>query len=263
MSAPKPRTDYERIAPAYDCDRQEYDSFDATLAALLQAALQAAQSAGTPRLLVDVGCGTGTLLARFEGDAGDAFDWQTVGVDTSRKMLSVARGKVFASALAAGAAEALPLASGAAGCLLSTFAFHHFSSLGEFLREVRRVLAPNGRLVLRNILPREGPQPLMYRFFPGAREIDDRRFPLHAEVLAELEAAGLELSGQHVDERVHRFTAARYLELCKKRTISQLHLVLDESFRSGMAAIERHQREHPDELLEECVPVHTFVATRP
>ncbi|MBI3890999.1 MAG: class I SAM-dependent methyltransferase [Candidatus Wallbacteria bacterium] len=262
MTSPGPRTDYEQIAPDYDRDRQEYDSFDDELAALLAGALNAAEAAGAPRLLADVGCGTGTLLSRFEQDSCDAYQWKTVGFDPSRKMLSVAKGKVFSGALAAAAAERLPLRDGSAGCVLSTFAFHHFHDFAAFLAQARRVLAPGGRLLLRNILPREGPEPLMYRFFPGAREIDSRRFPLRAPLLESLVAGGFVLEQSICTERLYRFTAERYLELCRKRTISQLHLLIDENFRRGMAAIESYGREHSGEMLEERIPVHTFVAAR-
>lgn len=258
----KPRTDYARIAADYDIDRDEYNSFDHQLATVLAEALEGAAGAGCPRRLLDVGCGTGTVLGRLEAEAQENWDWTLLGADACLAMLGVARSKVFHAEFTAGPAEALPFRSASIGCLVSTFAFHHFQSFDAFLDEARRVLAPGGRLVLRNILPRDGAEPLMYRFFEGARGVDERRFPLLAEVLEALTGHGFVLE-RHVQlENEHRFSPERYVELCRKRTISQLDLILDEPFRRGLAAIAEFGRQNPGQPLVERIPVHTFLARR-
>ena len=258
----KPRTNYARISADYDADRDEYISFDHQLAEVLLEALERSSAAGCPARLLDVGCGTGTVLGRIEAQLEESWIWSLFGVDACEAMLQVARGKVFNAGFAVGPAEALPFRGGSVGCLISTFAFHHFQSLDAFLDEAWRVLAPGGSLVLRNILPRDGAEPLMYHFFDGAREVDQRRFPLLAEVLEALARHGLALERHVRLENEHRFSPERYTELCRKRTISQLDLILDQSFRRGLAAIAEFGREHPGEPLIERIPVHTFLARR-
>ncbi len=262
MTHPTLRTDYARIAPDYDADRAEYDSFDGELARLLAVSLGDVALAGCPRTLVDVGCGTGTVLSRFEDESDDAWEWSAFGFDANPRMLDLARGKVYRSRLGGSLASALPLKAGSAGCLISPFAFHHCGGLGPFLAEGFRVLAPGGRLILRNILPRDGPEPLMYRFFPETQAVDVRRFPLRSELLDALVEAGFVLLTELRMHNAHRFTPARYAELCRKRTLSQLDLILDEHFRRGMAAIDAWGADHPGEELEEAVPVYTLVAER-
>jgi ubiquinone/menaquinone biosynthesis C-methylase UbiE len=96
--------------------------------------------------LLDVGCGTGTLLAAVAAAVPDAA---CAGIDLSARMLGVARAKLPpATALVAGSADRLPFADGAFTAVVSTSALHYFPDPVAALAEMRRVLAPGGRLVL-------------------------------------------------------------------------------------------------------------------
>ena len=96
--------------------------------------------------LLDVGCGTGAASRKAA-----AFARSVVGVDLSAEMLR-------AAALLAGGldnvtfmpadAEALPLADASFTAVLCTNSFHHYPDPGDALREMARVLAPGGRLVI-------------------------------------------------------------------------------------------------------------------
>jgi SAM-dependent methyltransferase len=85
--------------------------------------------------MLDLGCGTGRALELVPG---------ALGADASLEMLRKApRGRV-----ACARAGALPFRSGAFQALLCSNSFHHHPEPAATLREIRRVLAPEGRAVL-------------------------------------------------------------------------------------------------------------------
>ncbi|MBW7906244.1 MAG: methyltransferase domain-containing protein [Phycisphaerae bacterium] len=104
-----------------------------------------------PYRVLDVGCGTGSLLALLSRDpAAESL----VGLDFSREMLRGAAGK-FALLPASerlfavnGDAERLPFVDGAFDFLTCCNSFHHYPHQQRALCEFRRVLRPGGRLVL-------------------------------------------------------------------------------------------------------------------
>ena len=125
--------------------------------AILRATLEAAEFRPGERLL-DVGCGSGKLAraaARTlsRNDVGAAAG-DVLGIDATPGMIRIARKAALAERSAArfevGVAEALPMADGAVDAVTSSFFFHHLPSevKRQALREMWRVLAPGGRLVI-------------------------------------------------------------------------------------------------------------------
>ena len=102
--------------------------------------------------VLDVGCGTGTLAiaaAKVVGGSG-----KVSGIDPAPEMIARARGKAAKAGIdvefQVGAIEQLNLSDESVDVVLSTLMFHHLpqklQTIG--LTEIRRVLAPGGRLVL-------------------------------------------------------------------------------------------------------------------
>jgi ubiquinone/menaquinone biosynthesis C-methylase UbiE len=109
--------------------------------------------------VVDVGCGPGRFL--WEAAVRGA---EAVGVEPSAGMRRVARWRMPASVgdalrVVDGAAERLPLEDSWATAGWSVAAYHHWTDPDAGLAELRRVLAPGGRLVIAERLARSGGRP--------------------------------------------------------------------------------------------------------
>lgn len=132
--------EYDRLAPRYDRRWRSY------LAGTLDAVMGSLDLRGDERLL-DVACGTGELerrlLARWPG-------LHVVGIDLSRGMLDYAAKKAFGTQVAWLCAKSsqLPIADGEFDVAICANSFHYFRAPEQALREMRRILRPNGMLVL-------------------------------------------------------------------------------------------------------------------
>ena len=96
--------------------------------------------------LLDVGCGTGEMLylIRSRCPAMNLY-----GIDISEKMLDTARSKLGEKAcLCWGDAENLPFDDGVFDLLICNDSFHHYPAPAKALSEFRRVLRPEGRLLI-------------------------------------------------------------------------------------------------------------------
>ena len=96
---------------------------------------------------LDLGCGSGALLA-----AAHAAGRPGIGVDVSMVWLVVAKRRIEAAGgvpvLAAGFAEALPLADDALSGVVSLDTIEHVGDQAAYLREIDRVTAPGGAIAL-------------------------------------------------------------------------------------------------------------------
>ena len=98
--------------------------------------------------ILDVGCGTGEFERLILSEHPEQ---PMVGVDISEKMLSAARQKnsTHSSATFLRAnASALPFPDNSFDLVVSASAFHYFDQPMASLREMRRVLAPGGSVVI-------------------------------------------------------------------------------------------------------------------
>jgi len=134
------RSMFDRIAPRYD---QMNRLLSAGLDQRWRRTALEAIAVGPADRVVDLACGTGDLaeLARQRGA-------QVLGVDSAARMLQGARHRGIDAAWVQADVAALPLSDGCADAVTCGFALRNFSSLGEVLREVARVLAPGGRVAL-------------------------------------------------------------------------------------------------------------------
>jgi len=131
--------EYGRLAPSYDVKWSSYVEATTreTLARLI---LRPGER------LLDVGCGTGALLHPLSQRYPEA---RLTGVDPVPEMLEVARRRLPLEVdLHGGWAEQLPFGGAQFDVVVSCNAFHYFREPAAAVREMTRVLAPGGRLVI-------------------------------------------------------------------------------------------------------------------
>ena len=96
--------------------------------------------------VLDVACGTGVLAREAARRAGRAS--LVTGLDRNEGMLAVARRQAPEIDWQAGAAEALPFADQSFDAVVSQFGLMFFDDRTTALREMGRVLRPDGRLAV-------------------------------------------------------------------------------------------------------------------
>jgi len=104
----------------------------------------AARLAPRPEAILDVGCGTGSLLRL----AADRFPTARLyGVDPAEAMVAVAAADPRLT-VARASAERLSFADAGFDLILSTNSFHHWEDKAMGIAEIARVLRSGGHLVL-------------------------------------------------------------------------------------------------------------------
>lgn len=131
---------FDKIADRYDLSFAGRHS-----AALLESVLNRLSQEPFDSFL-DVGCGTGNLLAAIaETEEGVGLS----GIDISPGMIAVAKRKLDGLAdLRVGDSEKLPWADGTFDVVVTTDSFHHYPRPIGVLAEIKRVLRPNGLLIV-------------------------------------------------------------------------------------------------------------------
>lgn len=96
--------------------------------------------------VLDVACGTGILAREVLSRMGTSG--RVVGIDPSPGMIAVAKQLAPAVQWRKGAAESLPFTDQSFDAVVSQFGLMFFADRLRALREMHRVLAPGGRLVV-------------------------------------------------------------------------------------------------------------------
>lgn len=106
-----------------------------------------AVAASDPKVVVDVGCGTGTLTIPLASRLPNA---QVIGVDGDDEVLGLAQAKAGSDRVdwRKGLADGLPVEDAQADAVVTSLVFHHLplDTKRRALAEMRRVLRPGGRL---------------------------------------------------------------------------------------------------------------------
>lgn len=165
--------------------------YDAVVDAVADAVAEVVDvAAGEPPRVLDVGCGTGTVLARLAGRLPGA---QLTGADPDERVLRRARRKVARAGGQARWAEAfaqeLPFPDGAFDVVVSSMMLHHLvgEAKAEMLAEVRRVLAAGGTFVLADVAgPMRGHRLARHRHGPAPEFTDDLAAPVRAAGLVDV-----------------------------------------------------------------------------
>ena len=225
------------MAEAYDAGR---GLPPAALDAWRQAAAPYLPATGSRSgLVVDLGGGTG----RFSGELARWTGGEVVTVEAAVAMAVRARRKAMPGVtVAVGRAEAIPLRDRSADAVWMSQVVHHLDDLDAAARELRRVLRPGGRLLIRGEFGPDGatgdtrPGLAVYRYFPEASRTAGT-FPSRRVVAAALAAAGF---ADELETSVAQYVAAGLGELHDRlatRADSTLAGIDDAAFAAGLAAI--------------------------
>jgi ubiquinone/menaquinone biosynthesis C-methylase UbiE len=218
--------DFGRLAARYDELRPADERWQEVVAAMDEAA-------GLAGRVLDVGCGTGNLVADLA-----ARGVRTFGIDASPEMLAVARRKAPGAGLKEGRAEALPFRNGWFDRVVFQLSLH-LVDRARALAEARRVLAPGGRVVVATFDPVHFRQFWLNRYLPSLERIDRARFPTRERLSAELAEAGFSpprFATLHQELAIDRETALTRL---RERHISTFDLIGDEEYEAGLARAEQ------------------------
>ena len=114
----------------------------------LRRALALAEISPGARFL-DVGCGTGRWVRRYE-----ELEFSAVGVDATIDMLRIARARNTRSPLTTGLAQSLPFSNATFDGLSDITVVQHipYEFQSRALREMVRVIKPGGRLILMEVI---------------------------------------------------------------------------------------------------------------
>jgi ubiquinone/menaquinone biosynthesis C-methylase UbiE len=208
-----------------------------------------------PRLIVDVGCGTG----RFTYPLAERFQARVIGIDPSQKMLESARGKLGGNGrveFRQAPAERLPVERGSADLVFLSMVLHHIVDPAAAARECRRILRDDGRVCARNCT-RDTIYP-QARFFPGMVPMIQDELPSRDDIVRAFEDAALRL---RTDELVAHSVALNWQEFADKlalRADSFLARLPNEEFETGLAALRAHARDSDprEDIIEH---IHFFV----
>jgi SAM-dependent methyltransferase len=242
MSDQKAR--YDRIAEGYAAWWSPVHR-PATLRLLDEAE---AAGPGTPKRVLDVGCGTGALTT------ASAARWpraRVTGVDISDGMLAIARRELVPLPAdmtrriryVRASADRLPFEDGTFDLVVSAFVLQLVPSMFRALREARRVLRPGGLLAYVTWL--DGGSLGADRAYDEVLAAFgfEPRDPGGAGDLASPEAAvaGLRRAGfsgarARADELVHAFTPEGYLGFVSRFDDEDLFATLDGETRAALEA---------------------------
>ena len=223
---------FDRMAERYDelRAREEHlaEQFDFTVAAGLGAATR----------LLDVGCGTGSLVEA----AVERLGVKAWGVDASAPMLAKARERrVRGAAFKQAQADDLPFRAGWFDAVTMRLVVH---ALGDrrarALAEARRVLAAAGSLFVWTFVPEHFTGHHLRPYLPDLPAVDLPRFPTTEQLTRELAEAGFGDVRVRWFEQSGSVSRERAAEQLRARHLSTIHLLPPEQVA---AAAERLDRE--------------------
>jgi len=238
MSSPtSSRTYYSQVAERYDAHPYRSKDPDPYLADFL--------TKGSDGWVLDLACGTGNQLVANERRWPGV---KMVGLDLSAAMLRQARRKAPSLALVQGDALRLPFPDAAFGYVSLQFADHHVADRDGLFGEVWRVLRPGGWLVLINVDPWGMADSWLYRYFPEAWEMDQRRFLPAGRLVRCLEALGFTTRLERQEGKPIISLAQVYAQAQDRATCSNLGLLPEEAWRAGLARIEAEMAHRGAEM---------------
>ena len=178
------------VQPGYDVWANTYDDRDNPLIRIEQPALVTVFEGLPEGPVLDAACGTGRLASLL------ISRHHVIGIDNSPEMLGRAREKFPQAEFLDGDLGALPVASASVASVVCALALSHLPELGPAIKELARVVASGGRVVISNVHPIVTGVLGWRAWFAhpdGSRSFIPEYVHSHADYIEEFAAAGLDV----------------------------------------------------------------------
>lgn len=144
--------------------------------------------------VLEAGCGTGNYIAAL---ARLRSDLVYIGFDISPPMLDVARSRAPAVRFLPGdATKTFPCDDNRCRLVFAVDVVHHLENLERFFQEARRVLAPDGRLIIVTDSAESMRARSLTKFFPEILALEQKRYPDPEQLRVAAGEAGLTISSE-------------------------------------------------------------------
>lgn len=201
--------------------------------------------AGSDRLpVLDVGAGTGVFALAF----AFWFEREVIGVEPSvemRRLAETERSHPRVRYLA-GDAASVPLPDSSCDAAWLSTVVHHVPDLPACAAEMRRLVSPPGKVLIRSAFPGRLDRIALFRYFPVAKKVAES-FPTLDSVVAAFGTAGFERerllavpqrSAPNLREFRKRLDETRAAD-------STLSRISDDDFLQGVEAVDRDLARGP------------------
>ncbi len=205
-------------------------------------------SIGAMSGVLEIGAGTG----RFTVPLCRKTRAHITALDLSQDMLKLAKSKEFSERIdwIRGSAESLPFASSTFDCIFMVFTLQHITDRTQTLREIYRVLRPQGRLIIGTASHGQFKREIVYRYFPDLLTIDLARFPTIPKLKSRLRNHCFDtVSSHYVNGKPAYLSKKEYLDWVVQKPLSTFSLLARKKYQEGLAKftqakLNREMREH-------------------
>lgn len=189
-----------------------------------------------PLRVLDLGSGTGRMTPLL----AETFGGPVVGVEPHGRMREQAEAEPHPASVSyrEGRAEAIPMEDGSCDLVVMFLSFHHVRDREAGAREVRRVLAPGGRVLMRSAFSDRALKVDWHQWFEGAREAELAMFPTTCEVEAVFGQVGLRRLALDVVRERYADTLAEHAERLRTRSISTFEHLTEEAIEAGFRKLD-------------------------
>jgi len=197
-----------------------------------------------PLACLDLGSGTG----RFTPLLAELFGGPVHGVEPFERMRAQAEAAPHPDSVRylAGRAEAIPLPDASCDLALMFLSFHHVRDRPAAAREIRRVLRPGGRLMIRSHFSDRMPEVHWHRWFPRARAVEMEMFPTLTEVTDLFADVGLKPLALDVVRETFSDSLAESARRLRTRAISTFEHLDEAEIEAGFRRMDAEIAAGPE-----------------
>ena len=238
------KADYSTIASRYDKVREmRRENIDVWVSALSEYGKIEAMSD-----VLEIGAGTG----RFTMPLYQKIHAHITALDPSEDMLNIARSKKLSECVnwVRGTAASLPFAGSSFDCVFMVFTLQHIIDRIETMREIHRVLRPQGRLVIATASHGQFKREIVSRYFPGLLSLDSARFPTIPKLKSLLRNHGFyPVGSQSVNGKPAYLSKKEYCDWIQTKPLSTFSLLSETNYQEGLtrfseAKLNGRMKEH-------------------